>query len=238
MDTTYTQHHPKIVTMTGNSLTEDDAHYQSYDEFSFSQPFGTSDGAAGSATGGVDTGQISRGTHPTAVDEPFQQQHHDSSNPLSSACDPGFPWPAVPSYGWPNDEMSPNLFASFSDFPAYSPTGPSAAPPSATGLTGLTGLTGATQTATSFIDMREQPGIVPVTSPAACKKVDEETLLKSLRDAGYGYTAISEAMRKQLGIEITANALVKRYQKMPNACESVSGLPSNPDIWNLWMARH
>ncbi|EAQ85411.1 predicted protein [Chaetomium globosum CBS 148.51] len=42
-----------------------------------------------------------------------------------------------------------------------------------------------------------------------------------LRAAGYGYAAISEKMREKLGIEITANALVKRYQKLPKTCESV-----------------
>jgi len=51
---------------------------------------------------------------------------------------------------------------------------------------------------------------------------NEENLLMTLRDAGHGFTYISQQMHEQLGIEITSNALVKRYGKIQNMYMTVS----------------
>ena len=220
--------------MTGNYPTGHDGYCRSYDEFNLSQPYETSYSGAASTTGDVDVDPVSWDTHSIPVDGLFQRQHHDSSTPLSSGCDSVFPGPVVPFDGWVNDEMSFNLFAAggLPDSSAYPPDG---ILPPAGGSASITLATGLAQPAASFINMGAQSATVPAIFPPTCNEVDEETLLKSLRDAGHGFPAISKIMREQLGIEITANALVKRYQKMPKTCESVSGLPPNSDIQNRWM---
>jgi intein-encoded DNA endonuclease-like protein len=74
--------------------------------------------------------------------------------------------------------------------------------------------------------------VVPAISSATCKEVDVETLVKRLRDEGYGYTAISEMVREQLGVEVTASDLVRRVRKRPNTSESVGWLSLNMGVWN------
>jgi hypothetical protein len=195
-------------------------HSRSSSGFGF-VPIYDSDGGAASSTGTADGDNVTWATHPATVDELFQQQQFDFATPDlpgldGTLCD----WPSLEvSSDWTNPEVSPNLFAGLSDPSAYPFSGimssaeDSAAFPSAAGVL---------QSATLANNVGEQPMLTPAAPQAMSnEELDQDALLRRLRDAGYGYAAISAAMRAQLGIEITANALVKRYQKMPKTSEAL-----------------
>jgi hypothetical protein len=183
--------------MSGNCPTSRDGHHQSDEEFGVSQ------------FGDDDDNLVSWATHPAAVDALFERQQSDYFDTLSSASDHVLSGEGFFS-DWTSVEPSTNVFANFpgsSTYPLQHFVGPPLPTP---GLAQPTSFTNATEPPT------------PAPAPLVCEEKDQETLLIRLRAAGYGYAAISEKMREQLGIEITANALVKRYQKSPKTCESVS----------------
>lgn len=185
--------------MSDNPPTTRDRSHQPDDGFDVSQFYGGEDNLSSWAT------------HPAAVDAFFQRQQSDFLEPLPSASGHVFSGAGVAFAGWAGVEASGNTFADFPgsfDYPPQDPTGPCPAP-------------GPVRLETPFTSIAEPSMAVP--APSICEEEDVQTLmLKSLRSAGYGYAAIAEMMRAQLGIEITANALVKRYQKLPKVCESVS----------------
>lgn len=223
-----------------------DGHYQSYDELGFSQ-FQENDGGEISWNGEDDGNPAPQATHSTTVDGLFQPQETEFLSLLSPFSDfqPGLGWiglgvssnwrefstrhllthPGSQDLNfWPVEHAaaahgkSLALLDNVSEYFAAATVLPPVAweeeeEEEATLLQPPAGLTNAGEQFT-----------------AAAVENDEEALLKKLRAAGYGYAAISEKMREQLGIEITANALVKRYQKLPKTCENVSEPPLNPYI--------
>ncbi|KAK3291213.1 uncharacterized protein B0H64DRAFT_377974 [Chaetomium fimeti] len=188
--------------MDGNLSTHGDDDNQFLYELNLDMA-SDSDGATGNSPDGN-----TWVTHPTAVDEVFQQQQSEFITPVPPGPDGTFSdWssPGVPP-DWTNADASSGLFASLPD-------------PSAHPFGGALPYRGGP--ATSFNNVGGQSMVVPTIPPTMRKELAEDTLLRTLRDAGFGYSTIAKEFLTQLGVRISANALVKRYQKMPKTCEGV-----------------
>ncbi|KAH6640248.1 hypothetical protein F5144DRAFT_88882 [Chaetomium tenue] len=223
------------ITMSG-APNPYDGRYQPGDELGSSQ-FQENDGGESCWNGEDDGNPATQATPPTAVDESFQPQQSEFFDLLPSfdIPEPGLSWTGVEaSSDWADFEVSSNLFADWAIQNAQSWDAEHLVVVSDQLLAWFTS-EGEQSTAATAIPLMVweeedeatllQPPAGPMNareqSTAAPMENDEETLLKRLRAAGYGYAAISEKMREELGIEVTANALVKRYQKLPKTCENV-----------------